>query len=63
MSDQERISPYNIATKSSRQVRRIKKKTQLRNYKLIQCQILQIEMVFYGRKKGKLLMKSWELKG
>ena len=64
MSDQERISPYNITTESSRQVRRIKKKTQLRNYKLIQYQILQIEMViFHGRKKGELLMKSWELKG
>ena len=45
MSDQDRISPYNINTESSRQVRRIKKKTQLENYKLIQYQILQIEII------------------
>ena len=45
MSDQDRISPYNINTESSRQVRRIKKKTQLENYKLIQYQILQIEIM------------------
>ena len=40
MSDQERISPYNINTISSRQVMRIKKKNQLGDYKLIQYQIL-----------------------
>ena len=45
VSDQDRISPYNINTESSRQVRRIKKKTQLGDYKLIQCQILQIEII------------------
>ena len=45
MSDQDRISPYNINTESSRQVRIIKKKTQLENYKLIQYQILQIEIM------------------
>ena len=39
MSDQERISPYNINTISSRQVMR--KKNQLEDYKLIQYQILQ----------------------
>ena len=39
MSDQDRISPYNINTKSSRQVMR--KKNQLEDYKLIQYQILQ----------------------
>ena len=55
MSDQERISPYNITTESSRQVRRIKKKTQLRNYKLIQYQILQIEMVSISwQEKGRI---------
>ena len=42
MSDRERISPYNINTVSGRQVRRIKKKTQLGDYKLIQYQILRI---------------------
>ena len=45
MSDQDRISPYNINTESTRQVRRIKKKTQLGDYKLIQCQILKIEII------------------
>ena len=45
MTNQDRISPYNINTESSRQVRRIKKKTQLENYKLIQYQILQIEIM------------------
>ena len=45
MSDQDRISPHNINTESSRQVRRIKMKTKLGNNELIQYQILQIEMV------------------
>ena len=36
ISDQDIISPYNINTESSRQVRRIKKKSQLGDYKLIQ---------------------------
>ena len=45
MSDQDRISPHNINTESSRQVRRIKKKTQLGNYGLIQYQILQIKII------------------
>ena len=42
MSDQDRISPYNINTISSRQVMRIKKNImQLEDHKLIQYQILQ----------------------
>ena len=45
MSDQDRISPYYINTELSRLVRRIKKKTQLGDYKLIQCQILQIQII------------------
>ena len=44
-SDQERISPYIIDTSSSTQALRIKKKTQLRNYKLIQYQILQTDII------------------
>ena len=43
MSDQDRISPYNINTISSRQVMRIKK-YQLGDYKLIQYQFLQTNM-------------------
>ena len=45
MSDQDRISPLNINSESSRQVRRMKMKTQLGDYKLIQYQILQIEII------------------
>ena len=45
MSDQDRISPCNINTVSSRQVRRIKQKTQLGDYKLIQNQILQTDIM------------------
>ena len=45
VSDQNRTSPYNINTESSRQVGRIKKKTKLRDYKLIRYQILQIEIM------------------
>ena len=45
ISDQNRTSPYNINTESSRQVRRIKKKTKLGEYKLIQYQIFQIEIM------------------
>ena len=44
INDQDRISPYIINTELSRQVRRIKKKTQLGDQKLIQYQILQIEI-------------------
>ena len=40
MSDQDRISPYNINTISSRQVMRIKKKISIMDYRLIQYQIL-----------------------
>ena len=41
MSDQDRISPYNIDTIASRQLMRIKNKKKLGDYKLIQYQILQ----------------------
>ena len=41
MSDQDRISPYNINTISSRQVMRKKEKYELGDCKLIQYQILQ----------------------
>ena len=62
-SDLDRISPYIICTISRRQVMRIKKNinkgiffssskfSKLTSHKL------------YGRQKGELLMKSWELKG
>ena len=40
MRDQDKISPYNINAISSRQVMRVKKKNQWKDYKLIQHQIL-----------------------
>ena len=40
LSDQDRISPYNINPISSRQVMRIKEKDQLGKYQLIKHQIL-----------------------
>ena len=40
MGDKDRISPYSINTESSRQVRRLEKKTYLGDYKLIQYKIL-----------------------
>ena len=43
--DQGRISPYSFDTISSRQVRRMKKKTQPGDYKMIQYQILQTNIV------------------
>ena len=45
ISDQDRISTYIINTELSRKVRKIKKKTQLGDQKLIQYQILQIEII------------------
>ena len=45
MSDQERISPHNISTISSRQVMRMKKNINLGDYKLIQYQILQTNII------------------
>ena len=48
MSDQDRISPYNINTISSRQVMRKKEKYQLGDYQLIQYQILQTNIIRIG---------------
>ena len=63
MSDQDRISPYNINTESSGQVKRIKK-TQLENYKLIQYQILQIEiMSILWQTKGRITNEILGVKG
>ena len=41
MSDQHVTSPHNTDTTSSRHVMRIKKKGQLGDYELTQCQILK----------------------
>ena len=45
MSDQDRISPYNINTISIRQVMRMKKNTSLRIFWFIQYQILRNSIV------------------
>ena len=45
MSDQDKISSCNINAESSGKVRRLKNKTQLEDYKLIQSQILLIEII------------------
>ena len=44
-SDQDRNSPYNINTISSRQVMITKKNIQLRDYRLIQYQILRAKII------------------
>ena len=62
MSDQDRISPYNINTESNKIMKRIKKKIQLGDYKLIRYQILQIEIISILW-QTELLMRPWELKG
>ena len=64
MSDQDRISPYNINTESSRLVRRIKTKTQLGDYKSIQYQILQIEITsIVWQTVGRITNKILGVKG
>ena len=45
MSDQDRISPYNINTISTRQVMRKKKEIQSEDCKWIQYQILQTDIM------------------
>ena len=45
MSDQDRISPYNVNTISIRQVMRMKKNTSLRIFWFIQYQILRNSIV------------------
>ena len=45
MSDQDKISSWNINAESSGKVRRLKNKTQLEDYKLIQSPILLIEII------------------
>ena len=64
MNDQDRISPYNINTISSRQEMRIWKNI---NYRIISwlntkfSKLTSLEL--YGRQYGELLIRSWELKG
>ena len=64
MSDQDRISPFNINKESSRLVGRIKMKTQLGDYKLIQYQILQISIISILKQTvGRITNEILEVKG
>ena len=44
MSIQDRISPFNINTESSRLVEQVKMKTQLGDYQLIQLEIEKLKL-------------------
>ena len=63
MSDQDRISPYIINTKSRRQVMRTKKSINgiisRSNTKF--SEITSEEL--YSRQSGEILIRSWELEG
>ena len=64
MTDQDRISPFNINTIQSRQVIKISRNYQSGDYKLIQYQILQTNITTtVCRQLVELSMRSWELKG
>ena len=64
MSDQDRISPYNINTISSRQVMRIKKSISEGIISWSNTKFSKLtSQHWYGRQQGELLMRSWELKG
>ena len=64
MSDQDRISPYNINTTSSRQVMRIKKNIILGIINWSNPKFSKLtSQELYSRQQGELLMRSWELKG
>ena len=62
MSDQDKFSlQYQYYIKQTSDEK--KEKYQLGHYWLIQYQILQATLQeLYGRQKGELLMRSWELK-
>ena len=63
MSDQARISPYNINTMSSRQVMRRKKNINQGTISLYNPKFYKLTLQeLYGRQKGELLMRSRELK-
>ena len=64
MSDQDRVSPYNINIISSRQVMRMKKNI---NQGIISWSNTKFSKLtpqeLYDRQEQELLMRSWELKG
>ena len=63
MSDQARISPYNVNTMSSRQVMRRKKNINQGTISLYNPKFSKLTLQeLYGRQKGELLMRSRELK-
>ena len=63
MSDQARISPYNINAMSSRQVMRRKKNINQGIISLYNPKFSKLTLQeLYGRQKGELLLRSRELK-
>ena len=64
MSDQDRISLYNINTISSRQAMRIKKNISWGIIKWSNAKFSKLSSKEpYGRQLVELLIRSWELKG
>ena len=61
MSDQDRISPYNINTISRKDEMRIRK-ISIRKILVDLIQILQTDIIRrdYGRVYGELLMRTWQ---
>ena len=60
MSDQDRISPYNIKQTSDEN----KEKYQLRVISWFNTKFFKLtSQELYGRQQGELTMRSWELKG
>ena len=59
MSDQDRISPYNVITISSRQVMRIKKNIDKGIISWSKTKFSKLtSQELYGRQEGELLMRS-----
>ena len=64
MSDQDRISPYNINTKSRRQEMRTKKSINKGVISWSNTKFSEVTLEdLYSRQSGDVLMTSWELKG
>ena len=64
MSDQDRISPYNINTISSRKVMRIKKNISKGIISWLNTKFSKLpSQELYGPQLEELLIRSWELKG
>ena len=64
MGDQERISPYNINNNINQISDQNRKKIFIRIISWSNTKFSKLtSQELYGREKGELLMRSWELKG